>query len=128
MTDEFWGEPISKYTRQNAIEDGVLVDVSTMAKEAGFKFPVAVTNRVWVELIVPDDASRQAGQSQEGRLWDLLWMLFLAIRRGQGGSEVHYKVIFVFDGDKQREAALKALCGPGDDMAPVITVMSPEED
>ena len=29
--DDFWGEPISIYTRQQAIEDGVLVDVSDWA-------------------------------------------------------------------------------------------------
>ena len=28
MGDEFWGEPISVYTDQEALEDGVLVDIS----------------------------------------------------------------------------------------------------
>ena len=34
---------ISRYTRAQAIEDGVLVDVSELAREAGFRFPVAMT-------------------------------------------------------------------------------------
>ena len=34
---------ISSYTRAEAIEDGVLVDVSKVAREAGIKYPVAVT-------------------------------------------------------------------------------------
>ena len=50
-------ELIYSYSRKQAIEDGVLVDVSEMAKEAGFKFPVAMTNTVWTELIVPDKES-----------------------------------------------------------------------
>ncbi|EQD30141.1 hypothetical protein B2A_14268, partial [mine drainage metagenome] len=30
---------ISRYTRAQAIEDGVLVEVSELAREAGFRFP-----------------------------------------------------------------------------------------
>ena len=51
---EYFGEPISIYTRAQAIEDGVLVDVSESAREAGFKFPVAVTRTVWDCYVVPD--------------------------------------------------------------------------
>jgi len=40
-------EITAAYTRDQAIEDGFLVDVSDMAREAGFKWPVAVTRRVW---------------------------------------------------------------------------------
>ena len=38
---------IHSYTRQQAIEDGVLMDVSETAKEAGVRFPVALTRAVW---------------------------------------------------------------------------------
>ena len=38
---------IFAYTRAQAIEDGVLVDVSDTAREAGFKIPVAVSRSVW---------------------------------------------------------------------------------
>ena len=38
---------ISVYTRAQAIEDGILVDVSETAREAGFRIPVAVTRSVW---------------------------------------------------------------------------------
>ena len=37
---------IYTYTREQAIEEGVLIDVSEMASEAGFKWPVAVTVNV----------------------------------------------------------------------------------
>ena len=49
---------IARYTRAQAIEDGVLIDVSKMAKEAGFVIPVAVTDAVWNEYIVPSDILR----------------------------------------------------------------------
>lgn len=45
--DDFFGGVIHSYSRAQAIEDGVLVDVSSMAKEAGFIWPVAVTAAVW---------------------------------------------------------------------------------
>lgn len=32
---EFFGEPISSYSRKRAVEDGVLIDVSETAKKAG---------------------------------------------------------------------------------------------
>ena len=70
------GVLIFSYTRQ-AIADGVLVDVSKLAKEAGFRFPVAVTAGVWAECVtVPEGV---AGQDETGRLWDVLNVLRFAI-------------------------------------------------
>ena len=41
-------DPIfSTYSRAQAIEDGILVDVSDTAREAGFTIPVALTRTVW---------------------------------------------------------------------------------
>ena len=42
-----FGPVLSVYTRAQAIEDGILVDVSDTAREAGFNIPVAVTRTVW---------------------------------------------------------------------------------
>ncbi len=42
-----FGPVLSAYTRAQAIEDGILVDVSETAREAGFTIPVAVTRTVW---------------------------------------------------------------------------------
>ena len=38
---------IHSYSRQQAIEDGVLVDVTATAREAGFRYPVALTATVF---------------------------------------------------------------------------------
>lgn len=43
-------EVVSTYTRAQALEDGVLVDLSSLAREAGFRWPLAVTQAVWVVL------------------------------------------------------------------------------
>jgi hypothetical protein len=118
---------IYSYTRADAIEDGVLIDVSEMAREAGFRWPVAVTQAVWatIEAIPP---KLQGFQDVEGRLWDVLYMGRLAARRG--GQEIHYKLIMDRNenGHRLRYLTLKAVCGPGDDFEPVITIMLPGED
>src|ERR1041384_62970 len=79
-----FGEVISSYSRQQAIEDGFLVDVSTVAKEAGIKFPTALTNAVWAEYVeVPAGVE---AQDEQGRLWDILWMFRNAARHFDGDT------------------------------------------
>lgn len=125
-------EIISSYSRAQAIADGVLVDASPTAQEAGFRFPVAVTSTVWDSLIIPDEAAASWGNSIQGRLWDVFSVLRFYIRRAQGPL-VLFKVIFTMGhkdrpGCYQKEVQLKALCGPGDNAEPVITIMFPDED
>lgn len=119
---------IHRYSRADAIRDGVLIDVTAAAKEAGFRVPVALTAAVWAECVaVPPGV---ACQDEKGRLWDIVWMLRCAIGRGRTGSEVRFGLHFRND---NREGTpplvrLKAICGPGDGGEPVVTVMLPEED
>ena len=49
------------YTRAQAIEDGVLVDLTAWAKETGFRIPVACTSTVWQKYIVRQKARRSSG-------------------------------------------------------------------
>ncbi|MEK7382867.1 MAG: DUF6573 family protein [Elusimicrobiota bacterium] len=115
-------EVIHAYTRAQAIEDGVLVDLSRLAREAGFKWPLAVTTAVWA-VLEPDDALKAEGQSFTGRAWDLLIVLRLSLRQAQGGHEVRFAPLFVREpGRPPRPVALRAMSGPGDDGEPVITV------
>jgi hypothetical protein len=119
---------IFSYTRAEAIADGVLVDVSKTAREAGLKFPVALTSGVWAECVaVPEGVE---GQDEEGRLWDVLNMLCWAIRRGKGGDRVDFAVHVRKDNAEKTPPLVRlyAVCGPGDDAEPVITVMLPHED
>jgi len=68
------------------------------------------------------------GQSEAGRLWDVLWMLFVAIKRSPGGQDMlHYQLI-VSNGVKQETVKPKSICGPGDEGEPVLTIMMPRED
>jgi hypothetical protein len=109
------------------LEDGVLVDAGPMAKEAGFKVPVALSRAVWDRYIVPDERGRANGQSEEGRLWDTLWMGRIA-GRGAQGQAIHFRLYFVMKAAQRRLVTLKVMTGPGDQGEPVITIMLPEED
>ena len=122
-------EVISSYSRAQGIEDGVLIDVSEMAKEAGFKFPVVVTNNLWASHITPSERAKKYGQDEQGRLWDVLWMAFLAAKRSTGGDLIEFEVIFQNGpGSKWRDTIrLWGICGPGDNAEPVVTIMLPED-
>lgn len=119
-------EYIACYSRSQAIADGVLIDVSEAAKEIGIKFPVALTSAVWGRCIeVPDGVD---GQDQTGRLFDVLFLLLASIRSGPDGPTRSFAVLVKNDHLAPKSVKLKAVCGPGDDLRPVITVMFPEED
>lgn len=115
---------ISTYTRADAITDGVLVDVSETAKELGFRFPVALTSGAWHEAVALNE--HDEGQDEPGRLWDVLWMLRVAIRK-ESGSQVNYSVLVMKHG-RHETVQLKSLCHPGDSGEPVITILLPHED
>ena len=125
MEDEIFGDVIYSYTRADALRDGVLVDVSSLAREAGFRYPVAVTARVWHEWVVPPEEA--IGQDTTGRLWDVLNVLRMEIRKAGQTDRADFRVLFD-QGPEKVYGQFYALCGPGDSGEPVITVMLPEED
>ena len=124
---EGW-EVISAYSRRDALEDGVLVDVSELGREAGFKWPLAVTRGVW-EILEPSEDLKAEGQSWNGRAWDMLTILRYAIRSASRPDEVQFSPLFVMKPGRKAEAvAFRAKSGPGDDAEGVITIMFPNED
>jgi len=124
--DAVFGDVIFRYTRKQAIEDGVLVDITETAKEAGIKYPVAITSTAFFGYVALDPMP--PGQDLKGRLWDLVWMFSVSARRNSG-STLLFQVLFVMpDSPEPREVTLKAVCGPGDDPAPVLTIMLEDED
>lgn len=111
---------IFSYSRAEALADGTLRDAGEMAKEAGFKYPVALTSATWEKCVtVPPFA---LSESEEGRLWDVLSVLkWLA--KGTGGDELEFEVFVSDQHHGLKEVPLRAVCGGGDDGMPVITVM-----
>jgi hypothetical protein len=124
---------IHGYTRAQALADGVLVDVTETAREAGFRIPVAITAAAWSKTVQWSevDSERQTHQDEAGRLWDVLWMSYVAARRASGGCRVSVPLQVVPRGGRgrrPRSTALHMVIGPGDEGEPVITLMNPDED
>ena len=89
---------------------------------------MAVTTRVVTEVIIPPDEVSE-WQDNLGRLRDLLVCLRYAIGRSPDPTtELTFKMDVMDDPKRRKTITLKATCGPGDDLEPVITVMFPDED
>ena len=125
-----FGPIIFSYTRAQAVADGVQVEVTKTATEAGISSPVFLTRTVFDSFVaVPPDV---AGQDEAGRLWDIVWMLRFAILRARPGVQRIPVALYVRQSDTQRPQLIKliATCGALDidDPQPAITVMLPDED
>lgn len=108
---------ISTYTAEEAIEDGILVDVSEMAKEAGFSIPVRITRTVH-DLCEPPKSNKI--ESYSGRLWDVLWMAMNAVSRARNDSMTTF-VVRIGRKNHTMYAALDHTSGPA------IHIMKPED-
>ncbi len=124
---------IHTYTRAQAIEDGVLVDLrqgdlGALAADLGYKLPIACTAAVWHECIALTPAAEAACNDLTGRLWDVLWMALCAIRRARDIDRVTFELYVVRDEPRPTLTELVMVCGPGDGAEPVLTISFPEED
>ena len=129
-----FGPVVYSYTRAQAVADGVQVEVTKTAQEAGIRFPVFLTRTVYDAFVtLPPVVS---GQDEAGRLWDIVWMTRFAILRakpGVGGATCTRIPVALYVRNDNRAAKLVKLiatCGPLDidDPSPAITVMMPDED
>ena len=124
-----FGPVIYSYTRKQAVADGVQVDVTKTAQEAGIKYPMFLTRAVWDAYVaVPPDVT---AQDEAGRLWDVVWMTRFGILRARPGVDRIPVALYVRnDNHRAKLVKLIAQCGPLDidDPAPAITVMLPTED
>ncbi len=130
--DSFFGPVIYAYTRAQALEDGVLVDVTETAKEVGFKWPVAITEALHGRLS-PTQAEEALGQQYDIRLWDVLWLAAFTIKLADHGTDTVSFTVGLSEIDARSgrlqniDLRLRAVCGPGDESEPVVTIGFPED-
>lgn len=116
-----FGEVIYSYTRKQAIEDGVLINLS--------QFPVirvfwsqnlCCTDSVWAAI----EEATKAGCDLDGVLHDISWIAKTTISQGNRTADtVKFKVAI-----GNRTVDLKLICGPGDHAEPVLTLLLQHED
>lgn len=118
---------IHTYTRKEALDDRVLIRAGPLARELGFKHPVALTAAAWEACVrVPDGVT---DQDERGRLWDVLWLMHLAARKAPPGTrKVQFEVRVKNRCLWTERVYLRAACGPDDDGSPCVTVMLLSED
>lgn len=121
-------EIISAYTRAQAIDDGILVDITEFAREAGFRAPVAVTSGVF-SILEPSEELQKEGQDLKGRMWDMLWILRHEIRKSEWTDTTVFAPLMIkTSGGKPAPVKMWAKAGPGDQMEMVITIILESED
>jgi len=114
--DQPFGPIIFSYTRAQAIEDGVLMDVTPIARAAGFKLHTVITCGLLSEL----KSGKPEDYNVFTAIYDVLATLYRAVRAQKERDD---RVFF-----KSGELDLWAMVGPGDDAEPVMTVMLVGED
>ncbi len=120
---ELFGDPIHKYTRKQAIADGVLIDVTAMypSDTRMYKYPVAFTSEVWALI---------AGKHEAVWVWDICYMSIKYVVDQPNPSTVIFEVILPSkpSSEKTETYRLKGVCSPGDEFEPVITIMFENQD
>ena len=127
--EALFGPVIYAYTRRQALEDGFQVAVGSLAREAGFKYPVFLTRRVWDECVkVPP--GMEGWQDENGRLWDVLHMTRLAASQADGDT-IRVQLYVQKHARRRRPemVELRAVCCATDidNPEPCICIMFPEE-
>ena len=101
-----------------------LINVSETAKTAGLNYTVFVTEEVWNKFIVPDERSRKHGQSESGRLMEVLFR-FKKDAKGPNTSIFgawDYRVPFVVKEKQKRIIPLRGFCEAGENGQAAITI------
>ena len=149
-------EVINVYSRQQAIENGILVDCEQPPmgemRSQTMKWPLAMTAVAFHRYVWPtgEEVNLPPGQSLEGRFWDVVRMFRAAVKGNLPGRHISpcillFEFYCIVDDpvvwpnesidatarsgpEGMRFVTLKAISGPGDDGEPVMTFMLPEED
>jgi len=116
-----FGETIYSYSRAQAIEDGVLVDLSPVDSiRQAWKHHFACTSAVWAII---EEALKRPDQDLAGICHDISFMAMIAIRKSTDAEVVQFRVIVT-----GTTHTFKLHIGPGDTATPVLTLMLPNED
>jgi hypothetical protein len=141
-------EIISTYTRQDAIIDGVLIDITSataegetipLCRQAGFITPVAMTAAAFAQTVELGGKWESDGENHEilklpggqdctGRIWDVLNLIRYAVKMSRGPVDRINFSVDVHNGRRLERKDLWAHIGPGDNGEPVITIMMQGED
>ena len=129
MTDDDDWNVVYSYSREQALADGVLVDVTETANSLGFKVHTAVSATLYHGYVEPPAGVTGEGQSVTGRLHDLLFLVLCSAKRSHPGADrATVRIAFLMEPGRTETVDVIAHIGPGDHGEPVLTMMLPEDD
>lgn len=135
--NQIFGEVISSYSRAEAIEDGVLIDLDALQVRGvpvryleHFRLHIAITCAAWGQVMegIEPQQLRESPELEIERMRHLLKQLHADITLGDRSTDFCLFSFFPFVNGEILKIDLKAICGPGDDRQPVITITLPLED
>lgn len=120
-TNSTFGDLVYSYTRKDAINDGVLVNLSKFpVTRAYWSRNLCCTAIVWAII----EEANKTGSDLDGVLHDIYWIAKTAISRGNREDDsASFRVAI-----GNRDFDLRLHIGPGDHAEPVLTLMLPHED
>jgi len=121
-------EVIHRYTRAQAIADGVLVDVTAKARSCGFTLPVAMTATMFADCQGWAEGS-DWGRGEPTAEQFVEWLLCFAcetIRTSRAINTDRLTLPLAHFAGCPKSAVIHI--GPGDYAEPVITLMYPGEE
>lgn len=111
-----------RISRQRAIEDGLLKDVSAEARDAEIPYQVAITRKAW-GIYIADSNER----TMEARLSEVLAALRDSMKDRRAKDIVWRFTVASIDGSGKKGTVFRCIRAPGDTSEPVITVVMPDE-
>jgi len=117
---------VSQYTRQDAIEDGVLIDVTDFAEQmlGVFKIPVAITATIWGTFISTQSNMDTMFFDELIRLRNLLIHVATEMRAQILKDEKENRIEVEIEDINEQMSQVFIECGPGDHAEPVLTIMT----
>jgi hypothetical protein len=126
-SDDLFGDEVFRYTRADALQDGILLDITDTARICGrVVVPAAMTIGLWQHV-----AGGEAFAPADERVKDVCYALAFASvglipsQRFEGPQSETMLYGFEMQG---RSIEVKAVAHPGDNWEPVLTLMLPTED
>jgi len=114
-------------TRSRAIADGLLVDVSRVARALDIEQPIALTRALWDRCVARELLTTDSKGTVRTRLLDVLISYRMGAAEHPDADEIALLLVGCIDGQAPLLVPVKAIRGPGDDGEPAITLMLLED-
>lgn len=113
-----------EYSREKAMKEGILIDVTAPAREIGIDYPVAFTKSLWEKYI---KTAVHDFSPYDSRIWAILQSYRVEAARNPA-INLHFSAGFTdTESGEHHQFSCTALVHTDKDIEPVITIMLPDD-